>query len=84
MNKSNFLNRQIRQLLIASGASEAVAIAAATHAIKFAGTNKNATTEQLIAEAKRYAKYNRAAPAPSVKRDIIPMRLPVNKMRRYS
>lgn len=76
LKSEQFLNGQIKKILIADGVSEAAAVAASDFAIQYGRTNKNANADRLIAEAKRYAKHNKAAPAPSIKRDMPRGRLP--------
>ena len=76
LKSEQFLNGQIKKILIADGIPEAEAIAASAFAINYGRSNKNANADRLIAEAKRYAKHNKAAPTPSIKRDMTRGRLP--------
>lgn len=76
LQSEQYIRKSIKGLLIKNGASEAVAIAATEHAINYGKSNKNADFDALLGEAKWFAKHNKAAPAPTVKREIQRARLP--------
>lgn len=76
LRSEQFIRRSIKDLLIKDGAPEAVAVAATDHAIEYGKKNGRADFDALLREAKWYAKHNRAASAPSVKREIQQARLP--------
>ncbi|WP_368750315.1 hypothetical protein [Klebsiella aerogenes] len=74
LNREQFLQRQIVQLL--SDRYDATeAGAAARHAIDFMQSHRNATTEMVISEAKRFAKHNHRPAAPERTGPIVKARL---------
>lgn len=75
-NAEKYTLNGIRLLLVRDGITEAAANAAAHHAVSYSQMNKRADFDVLLREAKFYAKHNKAAPAPTVKREIRQARLP--------
>lgn len=75
-NSQKYHYDSIRKLLISGGVAEADAVGAAHHAIEYGKKNKRADFDALLHAAKWYAKHNKAAPAPSIKREIRQARLP--------
>lgn len=77
MTKSEqYMHKSIVELLAKERLSKSAAIAAADYAIQHGRGNKNANFSTLLEKAKYYAKHNKAAPAPAVKREIRQARLP--------
>lgn len=77
MTKSEqYMHKSIVELLAKERLSKSAAIAAADHAIQYGKSNRNASFSALLEKAKFYAKHNKAAPAPTVKREIRQARLP--------
>lgn len=77
MTKSEqYIHKSIVELLAKAQLSKSAAIAAADHAIQYGKSNRNAGFDVLLEAAKWYAKHNKAAPAPKVKREILQARLP--------
>ncbi|PAV94025.1 hypothetical protein CJD50_22890 [Hafnia paralvei] len=75
-NAEKYTLNGIRSLLVSDGTPEAAANAAAYHAVSYGQKNKRADFDALLREARFYAKHNKAAPAPAVKREIRQARLP--------
>ncbi|WP_336818079.1 hypothetical protein [Cedecea sp. MMO-103] len=77
MSLDEFLAKQIRAMLVASGkVDENQANAAVTFALEYRRTNPNATTEQVINKAKFYAKRNNRPATPERTEPIKKARLP--------
>lgn len=77
MSLDEFLAKQIRAMLVASGkVDENQANAAVTFALEYRRTNPNATTEQVIDKAKFYAKRNNRPATPERTEPIKKARLP--------
>lgn len=66
----------IKKLLIAGGGAEADSVSAAHHSVRYSRKNRQANFDDLLREAKWYAKHNKASVAPSIKREIHRAKLP--------
>jgi hypothetical protein len=77
MSPEEFLVKQIRALLVASGkVDENQANAAVTFALDYRRANPNATTAQVIEKARFYAKHNNRPATPERTEPIKKARLP--------
>lgn len=76
LQSEQYMHKSIVESLLAGKVSASAAIAAADYAIQYGRSNKNASFSMLLDKAKFHAKHNKAAPAPTVKREIRQARLP--------